>query len=373
MVIAYMKEITIGSAKSEPGKLTYGSIDGIDHPTGIIERIPVMICQGKEEGPTFFLTANVHGNELTGIAVIHDLVTDELAQELKGTIVAIPTLNPSALGRWHRSPTYDERDPNRLYPEGKFAEEDKDEAAIDRDVPELYEQVANVIFPYFEQYADYHIDFHNHALRSIPYAIFDRIFYADGSKKDAEELLEKLKAMVEAFGIITCTEFPGKKYLKKKLHRSVSGSTLNSLRIPAFTAELGENSVVIPNVVKGSIKGTRNVLRWAGMLEGPMEEITEFPIPQPSERLRRASYPRAKQAGIVRFLVNPGDHVTKSQPFAKLTDILGRPLGDGVIRTDYDGYIIALRSQMTVYPGDLLAEMGIKDEVPILVPIPPKK
>ncbi|MFW9916808.1 MAG: succinylglutamate desuccinylase/aspartoacylase family protein [Candidatus Thorarchaeota archaeon] len=368
-----MKEIMIGSAKSEPGKLTYGFIDGIDHPTGIIEKIPVMIAQGTEDGPTFFLTANVHGNELTGIALIHDLVTEELAQELKGTLVAIPTLNPSALGRYDRSPTYDERDPNRLYPEGQFAEKDKDEAAIDKDVPELYEQLASRIFPYFEKYADYHIDFHNHALRSIPYAILDRIFYEDSSKKEAEELLKKLKAMVEAFGIITATEFPGKKYLKKKLHRSVSGSTLNSLRIPAFTAELGENSVVIPNVVKGAIKGARNVLRWAGMLEGPMEEITEFPVPKPSERLRRASYPRAKQAGIVRFLVNPGDHVTKGQSFAKLTDILGRPIRDGDIQTDYDGYIIALRSQMTVYPGDILAEMGIKDESPILVPIPPKK
>ena len=39
-----MKEIIIGSAKSEPGKLTYGFIDSIDLPTMVNERIPVMIA-----------------------------------------------------------------------------------------------------------------------------------------------------------------------------------------------------------------------------------------------------------------------------------------------------------------------------------------
>ncbi len=374
MVVAFMKEITIGSAKSEPGKLTYGFIDGIDHPTGITEKIPVMIAQGLEDGPTFFLTANVHGKELTGIAVIHEAVTEELAKELKGTVVAIPSLNPIALRHYHRSSAFDNRDPNRLYPEGKFAEHDEDEEDVDKEVPELYEQVANTIYPYFKKYADFHIDFHNHEIRSIPYAISDRVFYEDESKKEeAEQLLKRQKAMVEAFGILVCTEFPAKKYLKFKLHRSVSGSTLNSLRIPAFTAELGENSVIMPEVVKGSIKGTRNVLRWAGMLEGAMEEITEFIIPKPTERIRRSYHPRAKQSGIIKFLVNPGDQVTKGQPIAKITDIVGRPLGDGYIRTDYDGFMIGLRSEVTVYPNDTIAEIGIKDKAPILALIPPKK
>ncbi|MFX0115785.1 MAG: succinylglutamate desuccinylase/aspartoacylase family protein, partial [Candidatus Hodarchaeota archaeon] len=89
-----MESIVIGSAKSEPGKLIYGFIDGIDLPTGIADKIPVMICQGVEDGPIFFLTANIHGNELTGIAVIHEVVTEGLAKELKGTVVAIPTINP---------------------------------------------------------------------------------------------------------------------------------------------------------------------------------------------------------------------------------------------------------------------------------------
>ncbi len=120
-----MKVVEIGSAKSEPGKLTYGFIDSLELPTGITEKIPVMIAQGTTAGLTFFLTANIHGAELTGIATIHELVTESLARELEGTVVAIPTLNPSGLRRLQRSPEFDERDPNRLFPEGMLQKKRK--------------------------------------------------------------------------------------------------------------------------------------------------------------------------------------------------------------------------------------------------------
>ncbi len=366
-----MKDIKIGNAKNQPGKITYGFIDGLELPTGIIEKIPVIIAQGLEDGPTFFLTANVHGFELTGVAVIHELITDQLVQDLKGTIIAIPTLNPSAFRKYHHKAEYDDRDPNRLFPEGKFAEkEDKDE---DKEYPKLYEHITNKIYSYFEKYADFHIDFHNHSLLSIPYAILDRLFYEDESEKEeANLLLERQKEMVDSFGMLVCAEFPAKKYLKMKLHRSVSGSTFNSLRIPAFTAELGENRFLVPEVITGSVKGTRNVLKWAGMLKGPIEQITEFPVPKPEFRVRRFDHPRVNRSGILRFIVKPGDFVTKGQPIAKFTDILGRPLNDGYIRTEYDGVMVSLQTQMTVYPNDAIAEMGVRDEFPLLTPIPSK-
>lgn len=123
--VSILKSITIGTAKSEPGKLTYGFLDVMDLPTGTSDRLPVMIAQGKEDGPTFFLTANIHGNELTGVAVVHDVVTEDLVKELKGTVVAIPTLNPTALRLYKRYPEYQDEDPNRQFPEGRFAKPDE--------------------------------------------------------------------------------------------------------------------------------------------------------------------------------------------------------------------------------------------------------
>ncbi len=367
-----MKEIIIGSAKNEPGKLTYGFFDGIDLPTGIIEKIPVMIAQGTKDGPTMFLTANIHGSELTGIAVIHDLVTETLTRELKGTVVAIPTLNPSGLRHLKRSPEYDDLDPNRLFPDGKFAD-DEDKEDEESKYPKPFAQIAETIYSYMEKYADLNIDFHNHNVHSIPFVILDRIFYKrDDQKEEAEQLFTRMNEMVETFGMTICAEHPAKEYLKKKYHRSVSGAALNNIGIPAFTAELGSNMVIDPEALAGSIKAVRNVLKWAGMLEGPREEITEFKILKSSERIRFFNHPRAKHSGIIRYLVKPGDQVTKGQPIAKIMDILGRPLGDGYVRTDHDGYIIGLNMGVTIYRNDTIATMGIKDDAALVVQIPKK-
>jgi predicted deacylase len=369
-----MKSIKIGSAKSKAGKLTYGFLDAMELPTGTYDKIAVMIAQGNIEGPTFFLTANVHGNELTGIAVIHDVVTQQLAEQLKGTVVAIPSLNPTGLRLYQRYPEYQDEDPNRQFPEGRFTTTEEDEE--DKKFLKPYEQVAALIYKILEKYADYHLDLHNHSLRSIPYSILDRIFYdGESEKAEAEKLAEKQRGMVEAFGAaaMVTADFPPKKYMNLKYHRSLSGAVLNTLRIPAFTVELGSNNVLFPDVIAGSVKGTRNLLRWAGLLDSPIEKVTEYTVPTPEYSIRRIEHPRAKDSGIVRLLVEPGERVTKGQMIAKITDIHGRPVGEGVIRTDYDGYMIALRDQMTIYPHEHVAEMGIRDEYDILATMPGKK
>ena len=118
--VSLLKSITIGTAKSAPGKLTYGFINVMNLPTGTSDKIPVMIAQGKEDGPTFFIYENIHGNEITGVAVVHDVVNEDLVKELKGTVVAIPTLNPTALRLYQRYPEYQDEDPNRQFPEGRI-------------------------------------------------------------------------------------------------------------------------------------------------------------------------------------------------------------------------------------------------------------
>ena len=130
---------------------------------------------------------------------------------------------------------------------------------------------------------------------------------------------------------------------------------------------------MITEIISGSAKATKNDLRLAGMLETPIEEVTEFTVPTPENRVRRFEHPRSKYSGIVRLLVEPGEKVTKNQAIAKITDIHGKPLGDGFIRTDHDGYMIALKDEVTIYPNEHVAEMGIKDDYDIVVPMPPKK
>lgn len=88
------------------------------------------------EGPTLWLTANIHGPELAGLPVIHRLLTADLAARLHGTLIAVPSLNPAGLRTMERLPYYSHTDPNRLWP----TKRPKSEAALALLDP--YEQIA---------------------------------------------------------------------------------------------------------------------------------------------------------------------------------------------------------------------------------------
>ncbi len=53
--------LVIGTAAATPGQLVYGHLDLFDLPNGVPERMPVLIAQGREDGPTLWLTAGIHG------------------------------------------------------------------------------------------------------------------------------------------------------------------------------------------------------------------------------------------------------------------------------------------------------------------------
>ncbi|MDY7082674.1 MAG: succinylglutamate desuccinylase/aspartoacylase family protein, partial [Halobacteria archaeon] len=155
-------EIEIGTAKASRGEVSRGYMDLVSFPTGGTERAPVMIAQGNEEGPTLWLTANLHGNEVAGIPVIHRTVTEELAEELSGTVVGMVTLNPSGLRSAERTSHYDSRDPNRLFPD--FRNDDGEETHMT-----TQELINQRIFEKIERTADALIDLHCSNVGSVPF------------------------------------------------------------------------------------------------------------------------------------------------------------------------------------------------------------
>ena len=53
--------LSLGNAQAERGKITYGEYDLVRHPVGGMDRLPVILAQGNEEGPVFWMTAGIHG------------------------------------------------------------------------------------------------------------------------------------------------------------------------------------------------------------------------------------------------------------------------------------------------------------------------
>ncbi|MBN1565054.1 MAG: succinylglutamate desuccinylase/aspartoacylase family protein [Anaerolineae bacterium] len=361
--------ITVGSARSQPGQIVYGQFDAVPLLTGGSDAFPVIIAQGKAgDGPVLWLTANIHGNEYNGLAVIHQLITPELVAAMTGTIVAIPTLSPAGLRIGERSPYYIYgKDPNRLFP--SLATDDN---VSDGLPPSGLEQAYARLFERIDATADYLIDLHDYGIRAIPFAFRDPIFYREARDKAvARKLQNKVGTMLDAFGLTVINEYASEKYLEMHLHRSVSGATLNRARIPAVTVEIGGQRAVTPSHVQAVMTGIRNVMRWAGMLSGPREPMPDVPIVDLGYPVRRTTHPRVPTACLVHYLVQPGDIVKQGDPVARMVDIYGRPIGadDGLLRVEYDGFVIGLFPGIACYPNDAIMGLAIRDENSLIVPV----
>lgn len=365
--------LTLGTARAKPGRITYGTFDLVEHPTGGWDRLPVILAQGDPRGPVFWVTASIHGPEHSGIQVVHQLVTRELAKNLHGTVVAIPTLNPAGVRTAKRAPYYLDGDPNRLFPDGRPARSPDP----DDDPPSALEHAYRRLFAEIKASADYMVDLHNWG-GSISFVFRDTVFYrADRSaaqnkaaRAAARKMDARLAAMCAAYGHTVVNELPPKKYLAEKLHRSTTAAAVNRLHIPALTMELGDGDFPDPAIVRASVAGLRNILRWAEMLPGHSEPITGIKIVDPRFPCRRRQTPRVSRACIVRHLVEVGDIVKKSDPIAEIRDIWGRPVGEKILRSEHDGWIMARSAHIAYYPGTDVCAMAIRSELPTVQPYP---
>ena len=325
-----MSGLQIGTARARPGEIVTGWLGKIDLPTGTQDRFPVILAQGKDpRGPVCWVTAGIHGGEHAGVIVAQQLVTPELVARLRGTLVVIPTLNPAGLRTKERRTTTTAT--NRLSGPMPTHRRTKSWAGYLSEVYRAIEGAAACSTC--------------GAIGSIP-PCSDRSSTSFGrglSRSDALALQSRLSEMLDALGLPVINEFGASSYLSRGLHRSVTGSVLNGLGIPAATIELGSWMHVDEHVVEGCLAGLRNVLRWAGLLPGKPERVTGIKRLDADRPLRRCIHPKAPHAGIVHHLVRPGTAVRAGDPVARLTDIFGQPVGDddGLIRSEYDGYVLA--------------------------------
>jgi predicted deacylase len=187
------KVLTVGTATAQAGTIQYGRWEALGHPTGHSEFLPVILAQGRKEGPCLWLTAGIHGPEQAGPAVLYRLITQALVDKLRGMIVAIPALNPAGLRTSQRKPYHVDKDPNRLWPDGK----PKKPPDPDREPPSSLEQAYARLYDEIVASADMLIDFHNAWIASIPFSLQDRVLYRDDAGT-AEHESEARKAQAEA-------------------------------------------------------------------------------------------------------------------------------------------------------------------------------
>lgn len=272
------------------------------------------VKHGKKSGPTVFISACIHGNEINGIEIIRRLHGLNLLKRLRGTLILAPVVNPYGFNTLTRY-LPDRRDLNRCFPGSSTGS--------------LASRVAQVFFDEVVKKSDFGIDLHTAALHrsNLPQT---RVAFED----------EKLLEIAKAFGAPVILNAP---YREGSLRLSA-----HKVGIPVLLYEAGEALRVDENCVKIGVNGIINVLKHLGMLSS---SSTKRKLKTPL-LTQTSNWVRAGASGIMRSLKGLGDTVSQGEIMAYIdTPLLGN---SGIIHAPHNGVIIGCTEIPLVQEGDAL-------------------
>lgn len=316
-----------------PVKISYSFLKILTGSDLSRRRLPLMAASSARPGPSVWLTACVHGDEICGMVIIQELFRKIRKSLLRGTIRAFPLMNPIGFETASRNITMSGEDLNRSFP-GKAT-------------GSLGKIIADRIFGAITETApDLVIDLHNDWKKSIPYVLLDR---ESGKLKKAAYEKTKTFARQTGFAIITDPE-------------EMTGSlSYNLLRvgIPAMTFELGEPYVINERNVAFGLGAIRNVLANLRMIARPDEPFA-YPLPPAfatGRLFRYSDKPYSSKSGIIRFIAKPGDEIRKGKPFAKIVNAFGKH--QETVRAESDAIVLGHADTSAVFPGMPIMAFGV--------------
>ena len=246
--------------------------------TGRSVRLPVHVWRGAEPGPTVFVTAGVHGDEINGTGAIRQLIQEPSFLLRAGSLVLVPVVNISAFEQLSRY-SLDRRDLNRSFPGSARGS--------------LTGRLASVIFGEIVARCDFGIDLHTAAVRRTNYPNLRADLNNEGAIR-----------LAKLFGAEVVLNSAGP---EGSLRR-----TATAAGCPTVVLEAGEVWKVEPSVVEYTLRGIHNVLVGLDMIDG---EATEPRFRIVAERTR---WMRADRGGFLRFHVHPGASVSEGQLLARM-------------------------------------------------------
>ena len=105
----------IGPVRIRPGTTRSVALPITRLVTGAEVDLPVRVVHGREDGPTIWINAAIHGDEAVGVEVIRQVIANLNPKTFRGTLIAIPIVNVLGFMAGDRY-LPDRRDLNRSFP-----------------------------------------------------------------------------------------------------------------------------------------------------------------------------------------------------------------------------------------------------------------
>ena len=306
-----MVELVIGSQQIEKGKTYKIELPLASLYTSNEAQIPVFIRRGKRDGPTLFVSAAIHGDELNGVEIISRLMKSKSIRTIRGTLIAVPFVNPyGVLNQSRYLP--DRRDLNRSFPGSKRGS--------------LASRVAHQFFHEIVRKCDYGIDLHTGAIHrsNLPQ------IRADITDVDTLE-------MAKAFNVPVI--------LNSDLRDGSLREAAVEDGIRILLYEAGEALRFDEVSIKAGVRGIINVMRHIKML--PSRTVQKKPSPYIAND---SSWVRAPESGFVMHHKDLGDKVDVGDNLASIKSPFGDILAQMVAKEP--GIIIGKQNIPLVHEGE---------------------
>lgn len=277
--------------------------------------MPVHVRRGRRAGPTLFVCAAVHGDELNGVETIRRLMRRRVLSRIHGTLISVPIVNMyGVIGRSRYLP--DRRDLNRSFPgSGRGS---------------LASRLADLFMTEIVGRCTHGIDLHTGGLHrgNLP--------QIRGHLDDEETL-----RLARLFGVPV---------LINAVTRDGSLREAAAERgVPMLLYEAGEALRLDEVSIRAGIQGILNVMRGLDML--PPARGRKRSSAEPFVA-RSSSWVRAPASGIFRGTVALGSRVKRDEQLGTVTELVADT--ECVVRSPFGGIVIGCSKLPMVLEGEAL-------------------
>ena len=287
--------------------------------------MPIEVIRGRQDGPTLFVSATIHGDEINGIEIIKRLLTLLHKTKINGMLIAIPIVNVFGFSQ-HSRYLPDNRDLNRCFPGLKNGS--------------LASQLAYKFMQEIVLKSDYGIDIHT----------------GSGNRFNYPQIRTNTKSTTN---LSLAKKFNAPIILNSNLRDGSLRSAVAQLKMPMLLYEAGERLKFDEQSIEIGVNGILKVMKKIKMLNKTPKTYYKQSIDEPFIA-KSSSWLRAPQSGIFTSLVKTGENIQKDQVIGHISNQFGE--NRIAVQSHLNGIVIGLMLCPLVNKGDALLHIATAQE-----------
>lgn len=299
----------------------------IDLPVSVLSdhtpvNMSVHAVNGKREGPTLFVSAAVHGDEVIGVEIARRLLRVPALATMRGTLLVVPIVNTFGfLNRSRYLP--DRRDLNRTFPGSERGS--------------LAGRLAHIFMTEVVERSDVGIDLHSAAIHRVNLPQV-RVSQTDAK---ASELAQRFGAPV---------------ILTSELREGSLRHAAQERGVPVLVYEAGEGLRFDELAVRAGVTGILRVMHALEMI--PRRSVSRRQVS--SIVATSSSWVRAPAGGLLRTYRPTGAQVEEGEALGVVADPFGET--EVEVHASRTGIIVGKANLPIVNEGDALFNIAVTSQ-----------